>query len=431
MPPRSESKAAGPRRALRPSRVSLIEAIREGVGAVRTHPLRAILAGTAIAAAVATIATVVVALDGISRFARTNAARAFGSETFVLAKVAAPGQISRQELERRLERNPNIRRADLRFLDRWAGDRVIYGATVTRRVEVAAGSRRYDSASLIGATAELARIRDLAIERGRFFTRQEEIQARQVAVLGAILVEELFPAVDPLGRTVRIAGRGFEVIGLQERQGNVAGSSLDRNVWIPLPAYERAFGAPETLQIQARAPRLDQPAATGEAEGRARTSMRARHQLAPGEEDDFDILSPDAARGFVQSLSERIGIAAAPISIMALLAAILVVANTILVSVTQRTREIGVRRAVGASRAQILSEILAESVAIAFLGGLAGVLAVYSLVGIANRAGLDLQLGFSTVAWSLVAACASGLLAGWFPARRATRIVVVDALRAE
>ncbi len=398
---------------------------------MRTHPLRALLAGTAIAAAVATIAVVVVALDGVSRFARTNAARAFGSETFVLAKVAAPGQISRQELERKLERNPNIRRADLRFLDRWAGGRVIYGATVSNRVEVAAGSRRYEGATLVGATSELAGIRDLAIERGRFFSRQEENQARQVVVLGAILAEELFPAVDPLGQTMRIAGRGFEVIGLQERQGNVAGSSLDRNAWIPLPTYERAFGAPETLQILARAPRLDEPAATVAAEGRARTSMRARHELGPGEEDDFDILSPDAARGFVQTLSERIGLAAAPISAMALLAAILVVANTILVSVTQRTREIGVRRAVGASRAQILAEVLAESVAIAFLGGLAGVLTVYAVVAIAGRAGLDLRLGFSTVAWSLLAACASGLLAGWFPARRATRIVVVDALRAE
>ena len=400
------------RRALRPSRVSLIEAAREGVGAVRTHPVRALLAGLAIAAAVATIAIVVVALDGISRYARTNAARAFGSETFVMAKVAAPGQISRQELVRRLERNPNIRRADLRFLDHWAGGRVIYGATVNRRVEVVAGSRRYDGASLVAATSELARIRDLAIERGRFFTRQEEIQARQVVVLGAILVEELFPGVDPLGRMVRIAGRGFEVIGLQERQGNVAGSSLDRNAWIPLPAYERAFGAPETLQILARAPRPDEPAATAEAEGRARVSMRARHQLEPGQEDDFDILSPDAARGFVQNLSERIGVAAGPISAMALLAAIVVVANTILVSVTQRTREIGVRRAVGASRAQILAEILAESVAISILGGLAGVLVVYVLIGIAGRAGLDLRLAASTVAWSLMAACASGLLAG-------------------
>ncbi len=398
---------------------------------MRTHPVRALLAGLAIAAAVFTITIVVVALDGVSRYARTNAARAFGSETFVIAKVAAPGQISRQELVQKLERNPNIRRADLRFLDRWAGDRVIYGATVSSRVEVVADSRRYDGASLVGATSELARIRDLAIERGRFFTHQEEIQARQVVILGAILVEELFPDVDPLGQTVRIAGRGFEVIGLQEKQGNVAGSSLDRNAWIPLPAYERALAAPETLQLLARAPQPDLPTATVEAEGRARVSMRARHRLQPGEEDDFDILSPDAARGFVQNLSERVGVAAGPISAMALLAAIVVVANTILVSVTQRTREIGVRRAVGASRAQILADILAESVAISVLGGFAGVLVVYVLVGIADRAGLDLRLAFSNVGWSLLAACVSGLLAGWFPARRATRIVVVDALRAE
>jgi putative ABC transport system permease protein len=411
--------------------VSAIEAIREGVGAVRTHPLRALLAALAIAAAVATMATVVVVLDGIERFARTNAARAFGADTFVLAKVAAPGQITRQELERKLERNPNIRRADLRVIERWASGRVVYGATANRRVAVAAGSRQYEGASLVGATADLAEIRDLAIGRGRFFTQAEETQARQVAVLGAVLVDELFPAIDPLGKTVRIAGRGFEVIGLQEQQGNVAGASLDRNVWVPLPAFERAFGAPETLQLLARAPRPNEPSATQEAEGWAQVSMRARHQLGPGEENDFDILSPEASRSFVQRLSEQVGVAAAPISAMALLAAIVVVTNTILVSVTQRTREIGTRRAVGASRAQVLAEILAESVTIALLGGLAGVLAVYALVEIAERAGLDVTLEISTVVWSLLAASASGLLAGWFPARHATRIVIIDALRAE
>ncbi len=355
----------------------------------------------------------------------------FGSDTFVLAKIASPGRIPRQELEQKLERNPNIRRADLRFLERWSSDRVIYGATASERVGIAAGSHRFDGASLVGATAELSEIRDLAIARGRFFTRQEEMQARQVTVLGAVLVDELFPAVDPLGSTVRIAGRGFEVIGVQERQGNVAGSSLDRNVWIPLPTFERVLGAPETIQILARAPAPGEPSATVEAEGQARVTMRARHGLRPGQEDDFDILSPEAARGFVQRLSEQVGVAATPISIMALLAAIVVVANTILVSVTQRTREIGVRRAVGASRRQILAEILAESVAIALVGGAAGVLVVYALVGLAVRGGWDLRLQVSTVIFSLLAAGLSGLLAGWFPAQRATRIVVVDALRAE
>lgn len=412
-------------------RLLLGEAVREGAAAVRTHPLRALLAGVAIAAAVATITSVVVVLDGVERSARASAARAFGSETFVMAKVAAPGQISRRELERRLQRNPDLRRSDLRFLDRYADGAALYGATANRSVSLVAGSLRYDGASLVGATAELAVIRDLAIARGRFFSHQEELQARQVAVIGALIAEELFPSADPLGKTVRLAGRGFEVIGLQERQGTVAGSSLDRNVWIPLPTFERVFGAPQTLQILARAPDPEQPGATGLAESRARTTMRARHQLQPGAEDDFDILAPDAARGFVQALSQRIGVAAAPISAMALLAAILVVANTILVSVTQRTREIGVRRAVGASRRQILAEVLAESVVIALLGGVAGVLLVSGLVAAASRLSLDLRLDLSTVVWSLLAAGASGLAAGWFPARRATRIDVVEALRSE
>lgn len=413
-------------------RVSLVDAAREGIAVIRGHRLRATLAAVAVAAAVATIAIVSVALDGVARFARTSAARAFGSDTFVLAKVAAPGQISRQELARKLERNPDIRRADLRFLERNARGQARYAATVSRRVDVAAGSRSYDGASLVAATAELAAIRDLAIERGRFFSAQEEGRASLVTVIGATIADELFPGLDPLGRSVRVAGRGFRVIGVQERQGNVAGSSLDRNVWIPLPAYERTFGAPETLQILARAPEPEAtPAQTVAAEEQARVSMRARHQLAPGEEDDFDVLSPEAARGFVESLSARIGMAAGPISAMALLAAILVVANTVLVSVTQRTREIGIRRAIGAARSQILAEVLAESIVIALLGGLAGVATVYALVGVANGAGLDLRLRFATVAWSVAGAGAAGLVAGWFPARRATRIDVVDALRSE
>ena len=372
-----------------------------------------------------------VALDGVARFARTNAARAFGSNTFVVAQVAAPGQIGRKELEQKIERNPVIRRADLRFLERHADSRALYGATANRRLAVAAGSRLYEGASLVAATSEIASIRDLAIERGRFFSRQEELRAAQIAVIGATIADELFPGLDPLGRSVRIAGRGFRIIGVQERQGNVAGSSLDRNVWIPLPVFDRLFGEPETLQILARAPDPSQPDATARAEGRARISMRARHQLRPDEADDFDILAPDAARDFVQTLSEQFSAAGGPISAMALLAAIVVVANTILVSVTQRTREIGVRRAVGATRKQILAEVLAESVAIAVLGGLAGVAIVYAAVLVASGAGLDLRLSPTTVAWSLIAAMASGLVAGWFPARRATRIDVVEALRTE
>lgn len=408
------------------------DAVREGVSAVRERPLRTALAALAIAAAVATIATVVIAVDGVGRFARASAARAFGANTFVLAKVGAAGQVSRRELELKLLRNPDISRADLNFLERHAAGKVLYGPTANRRGDVAAEGREFRGASIVGTTSTLAVIRDLAIERGRFFGQDEELRAAQVVVIGATIADEVFAGRDPLGRTLRIAGRGFTVIGLQQRQGTVAGASLDRNVWMPLRAFERTFGPAQTLQLLARSPaRDDDLFAVQEAEDHARAAMRARRQLQPGEEDNFDLLAPEAARDFVFVISDRISIAAGPLSAMALLAAIVVVTNTILVSVTQRTREIGVRRAVGATRAQILIEVLSEAVTVAVFGGVAGLAVVWAAVRAASALGLDVELTAATATWSLAAAAGAGLLAGWYPALRATQVNVVDALRAE
>jgi len=407
----------------------LVEAARQALGTLRSHPLRTTLGALAIVVAVATIALVVTALDGVGQFARASAARAFGSDTFVIAQVASPGQISRRELERRLQRNPPIRRADLRFLERHAGGVVRYAPSVQRVGEVTAGGRKYETAAITGTSLELAEIRDLGLAQGRFFRRDEETRAAQVVVIGADIADALFPGSDPLGRTVRIAGRGFEVIGVQARLGTSGGQSLDRFAWMPLQAWERAYGAPATLQVFAQAAGT---ATIAEAEDRARATMRARRRLEPGVDDTFDILTPESARSFVFRLSERIGLAALPISAMALLAAIVVVTNTVLVSVSQRTREIGVRRALGASRRQIMREVVAESSLVALAGGAVAIAFAWLAVDLAAEAsGLPLRLKPSTVVVSLVASGLSGLLAGWYPARRAVRLDVVNALRTE
>jgi putative ABC transport system permease protein len=199
-------------------------------------------------------------------------------------------------------------------------------------------------------------------------------------------------------------------------------------VWIPLRAYERAFGAPRSLQVFAKHP----GGTSADAEDHARTSMRAVRALGPGARDNFDVLVPDAARGFVANLSQRIGGAAAPISLMALLAAIVVVTNTVLVSVTQRTRGIGVRRAVGARRGQILGEIVAEAMLLGVAGGVAGVggaTALLALLGLVLP--VPLSVAPSTAAIGLAAAVGSGIAAGWFPALRATRQDIIAAVRAE
>ena len=406
----------------------VVDLVAEAVSTLRANPLRAGLAALAVAAAVATMSVIVTALQMVEQSARQTSARTFGSDTFVLARVF-PSQLGRRELQEKLRRNPDVTRSDVRFLERHGGAELLLAPVVQQTADVVAGGRRFENASVGGTGAALESIRDLSIGRGRFFTRLEEQQARQVAIIGADIGDALFPGADPIGKQVRLAGRGFLVVGVQRRQGTSGGASLDRNVWIPLTAWERAFGATGSLQVFARGV---EPERFEAAEDRARVTMRARRSLPPGTEDNFDLLAPEAARTFVLDISERISAAGIPISIMALLAAVIVVTNTILVSVTQRTREIGIRRAVGGSRAHVTIEILAEAAMVSLAGGICGVvgaLMVLTLVGYALDAEVPLRM--ATMAWSVAAAFASGLVSAWYPAYMASRFDVVAALHKE
>lgn len=403
--------------------------VAQAIGALRAHPLRTGLSMLAIVVAVATMAIVTTALDGVRQFAEISAARTFGSDTFVIAQIASSGSVSRKELERKLERHPALTRDDARFLARQAAGRVIYAPSTQQVAPVSAGGRTYDNAAIVGTSVEMSLIRDLGIEGGRFFQPYEETAAALVAVIGAEVADALFPGRDPLGARIRLGGRGFVIVGVQGRLGTSGGASLDRYVWVPLRAFERVFGAPATLQVFARAAG---GSTTPAAEDHAVITMRARRQLGPGRENNFDILSPEAARTFVFRVTQRIGAAALPISAMALLAAIVVITNTTLVSVSQRTREIGVRRALGARRGHISREVLAESLLVAIAGGVLGLAAAWIVVrAAAGASGLPLAIDDATAVWSLLASGASGLAAGWYPARRATRVDIVTAIRAE
>lgn len=408
---------------------SLREAVSQGLSSVRGNPLRAGLGALAVAVAVATIVVVVTALDGLARYARATGARAFGSDTFLLAQIATAGQSTRRELAAKQQRNPAIGRPDLRFLERQAGDGVIYAVTVQRVGDVTAGSRKFEHAAISGTTPTLADLRDMGIGSGRFLQSHEAARGSQVAVIGADIADQLFPGTDALGQSIRVAGRRFDVVGVQLRLGSSGGTSLDRFVWIPLTAFERIYGPAPTLSIFARA---KDGVEVETAESMARSALRAKRQLRPGAADNFDLLSPEAARDFVLRLSERVGAAAAPISAMALLAAIVVITNTTLVSVTQKTREIGVRRALGASRGDVMREVVAESTIVSLAGGMAGTLLTAAAVSaLASALQIDIVVKGATVAWAIGAAGLSGLAAGYYPARRATRIDVIAAVRAE
>ena len=408
---------------------ALFRAVTQAASAIRANPLRSVLGGLAIAVAVATMLIVGVALDGIRLYAEQTTARTFGADTFLIAQVASPGRISRRELLDQLARNPPIRRGETGFLSRQAEGRVLYAPNSQARADVIRGSLKIEAVAVTGTTASLAQIRDVNVVEGRFFNNDEDASGSQVAVIGADVVDALFPEASPIGQAIRIAGRRFDVIGVQGRVGSGGGGSLDKYVWVPLRAHERMFGQVKSLQIFARAQgNVDSVSA----EDHARISLRAVRNLQPGTADTFDVLAPDAARGFVANLSSRIGAAAGPISLMALLAAVVVVTNTVLVSVTQRTREIGLRRALGARRGDVIREVLAESILLSVAGGACGAAAVALLVSAVSRvAPVGLSINASSLALTLLAAAGSGLAAGWLPAVRATRLDVINAIRAE
>jgi len=194
--------------------------MRQGASALAAYPMRSALGALAIAVAVATIVTVVTALEGVRLYAEATTARTFGSDTFVIAQVAGSSRVSRRELREQLARNPPIRRADVRFLERYAEDVALYAPSAQTRAEVSTGARSLEDATVTGTTSALADIRDLDLERGRFFLPTEDVGGDAVAVIGADVADALFPTSDPLTQTMRVAGRRFTVIGVQARQGS-------------------------------------------------------------------------------------------------------------------------------------------------------------------------------------------------------------------
>ncbi len=404
------------------------QVVAEAAATIARNPLRSTLAALAVAAAVATTAVVQTGLDALARSARETSARAFGADTFVLARLAT-GNLSRRALADKLARNQAITRGDVRYIQHVSDGLVRYAATAQRPADVVHASRKFEGATINGTQASLLEIRNIEIDAGRFMTDQEDAGGSAVVVLGRAVADMLFPTGNPIGQQVRLAGRAFTVIGLQARQGQAGGVSLDRYVWMPLLAFERAFGVTGSVQVFAKAPELS---GTVAAEDRARISMRARRHLGPGDTDTFDIITPEASRSFVTSLTERISVAAIPISLMALIAAMVVVTNTSLVSVTQRTHEIGIRRALGASRRVVIGETLAESAIVGLLGGATGLLVGSGVLWLAARlSGLQLSISPLTAVVSLAAALVAGVAAGWYPARRAAGLDVVSALRHE
>ncbi len=265
---------------------------------------------------------------------------------------------------------------------------------------------------------------------GRFLSEVDLLLGRNVAVIGADVADLLFPGEDAVGREIRIREAPFTVVGVAERQGSFLGlQSRDSFAVIPYPAFDRVLGKANNQNIAIAA---TSPADVRLAIDEVVTQLRRLRGVPANEEDDFELFTNDSLSAMFQQIARAVAAATFAVCLLALLVGGIGIMNVMLVSVTERTREIGVRMALGARRRRILAQFVAESVALALLGGIAGVLLGSSLAVAARELqGIPARIPLWAVVLSLASASGAGLGFGIYPAWRASRLDPVEAMRTE
>ena len=376
---------------------------------------------------------VVTVVEGLDRYIREDlTAQLFGVNTVTLRRSPSVSINQGREARREQQRRPRLTFADADALREQIISPVQVGVeSRTGSSIVGDNGRTASGVQVVGATPEIFEIRDLDITEGRVFTAQEDKSGSPVLVIGSETAEKVFEGLEPVGRSIRIRGFPYRVIGVLEERGSLFGESQDNIVIAPARSQIRSITAPrgyvDAIVIQAL-----NPDELRDIQLQAEGIMRVRHRLRPTEEPDFSLETADEAISFWDNISRMLFTALPMLVSIALVVGGIVIMNIMLVSVMERTREIGVRKALGARRRDILTQVLIESATLCTIGGALGVGVGLTIAQIlAAVSPIPAAVAPRWIALGVALGLTVGIIAGVYPASQASKLDPVDALRYE
>src|SRR5262249_30561967 len=415
-----------PPQAISPRRISLKEPLLIAMDTLRAHKLRTFLTLLGVILSDSTLILVVSMVEGTNQYVADKIAN-FGANVFLVQRFPI---ITSQEMFVKMQRNnKNITWEDFEYVrDNMTLARNV-GLEVRTNGKVKYKTETIEDINVRGVTANIGEMDVEEPELGRYITDADNEHRSNVTLIGADIVNRFFSGVNPLGRSIYVDDEAYEIVGVAKAMGTTFGQSQDSFVYIPIQTWRKVYGNNKSMNIniQAFGPELMQPA-----QDEARMLMRAHHHLAPKQEDNFGIVEPSAFMDLWKNLTSSL--ASGSIGVVSIFMVIggIVIMNIMLASVTERTREIGVRKSVGATRRDVLLQFLVESSLMAAIGGALGVTAAALLAFVVGRlTPIPMQLPIVWVIGAVLLATTIGIIFGVYPAYRAAKLNPIEALRFE